>query len=128
MGRLIRWLGLRRLLMASLLLAGLRWWMIGRFVGDVYLLIAAQVMHAATYGVYHASLIQFIHHYFPGRFQGRGQALYSSLSFGLGIALGSFASGMLWDAAGPYPTFLMASLAALVGFILCWKYVEPVSK
>ena len=124
MAGLIRWLGLRRLLMTSLLLAGLRWWLIGRFVGDFYILIAAQLLHAATFGVYHATLIQFIHRYFPGRFQGRGQALYSSLSFGLGIALGSFASGMLWDAAGPYPTFLMASVAALVGFFLCWKYVE----
>ena len=124
MRRLIQWLGLRQLLLMSLLLAGLRWWMIGMFVDNLLLLIVAQLLHAATFGIYHATLIQFIHRYFPGRFQGRGQALYSSLSFGLGIAMGSLASGIMWELAGPNATFLMASIAALVGYVLCWKYVD----
>ena len=53
-----------------------------------------------------------------GRHQGRGQALYSSLSFGAGGALGSLASGYLWSAIGPQAMYLMAAGAAMCALVV----------
>lgn len=124
MRRLILWCGLRHLLAWSLVLASLRWTMIALFVDSIVLLLLAQLLHAATFGVFHAAAIQLIHRYFPGRLQGRGQALYSSLSFGLGVALGSIISGAMWEPLGAAPTFLLAAAATAVAAVMCWTWLE----
>ena len=124
MHRLLERFGARRVLIASLLIAVLRWVLIGLFVDLVAVQVLAQTMHAATFGSFHASAIHLAHHYFPGRTQARGQALYNSLSFGAGGAAGSLASGLLWEHAGPAPTFLWAAGAAGLGAIAAWRYVD----
>jgi PPP family 3-phenylpropionic acid transporter len=73
--------------------------------------------------VYHASAIQLIHRYFIGRHQGRGQALYSSLSFGAGGALGSFYSGLTWDTIGPQVTFAISAVIAFIAMLVAWFYI-----
>jgi PPP family 3-phenylpropionic acid transporter len=123
--RLVPRLGLRFLLVASLLLAGVRWWLVGYFVDSVWVMVSAQVLHAATFGVYHASAIQLIHRYFIGRHQGRGQALYSSLSFGAGGAVGSFYSGFTWDTLGPQFTFEIAAAIAFSAVLVAWFWIPP---
>jgi len=109
-----RW-GVRRLLAISLLLTGIRWLMIGHFVDSLLMLIIAQCLHAASFGVFHAVAIHLIHRFFPGSVQGRGQALYSSLSFGAGGALGALYSGYSWDGLGSEMTFNIAALIAFIG-------------
>ncbi|MDZ7736778.1 MAG: MFS transporter [Gammaproteobacteria bacterium] len=91
---LLKRYGLRILLIASLVLTALRWWLIGEFVDSLWILVLAQLLHAASFGLYHAVGIQLFHRYFTGRLQGRGQALYSSVSFGAGLAIGSWISGL----------------------------------
>lgn len=124
MRRLILWAGLRGLLVWSLLLASLRWTVIALFIDSIGLLIVAQLLHAATFAVFHAAAIQLIHGYFPGRLQGRGQALYSSLSFGLGVAVGSVISGAAWESLGAAPTFLLAAASTAVAAGVCWLWLE----
>jgi PPP family 3-phenylpropionic acid transporter len=121
--RLVPRVGLRLLLVSSLFLAGVRWWLVGYFVDTLWIMVAAQVLHAATFGVYHASAIQLIHRYFIGRHQGRGQALYSSLSFGAGGALGSFYSGLTWDTIGPQVTFAISAGIAFIAMLVAWFYI-----
>jgi PPP family 3-phenylpropionic acid transporter len=84
----------------------------------------AQLLHAATFGVYHAVAIQFIHRYFVGRHQGRGQALYSSVSFGAGLAVGSLVSGFTWASIGPEQTYAWAGGVSLAGFMVAWRWVR----
>jgi len=110
--------GLLFLLQISLVLAAVRWLLIGFFVQNLFVLILAQVLHAASFGVYHAVAIQLIHRFFVGRNQGIGQALYSSLSFGAGGAMGSYISGLMWEGLGPTMTFLIASGMALLSFVV----------
>jgi PPP family 3-phenylpropionic acid transporter len=86
MHHLLQRFGARRVLIASLLLAAVRWLMIGYLADSLLALLVAQLLHAATFGTFHAAGIHLVHHYFPGRLQGRGQALYSSVSFGAGGA------------------------------------------
>ncbi len=117
--------GLRKLLMLSLLLAALRWLMIGFYVDTLWLLIVAQTLHAASFGIYHASAIELIHRYFTGPHQGKGQALYSSLSFGAGGAMGSLYSGLIWDSAGATVAFVIASSVALLALVISWIWILP---
>ncbi|MEJ2179173.1 MAG: MFS transporter [Gammaproteobacteria bacterium] len=117
--------GLRKLLLVSLLLAALRWLMIGYFVDVLWLLIIAQTLHAASFGIYHASAIELIHRYFTGPHQGKEQALYSSLSFGAGGAMGSLYSGLIWDSMGATIAFTIACLIALLALIISWIWIHP---
>ena len=115
-----RWIprfGAWKLLLAAMLLTVVRWAMIALLVESTVAVVAAQILHAASFGVYHASAIQLIFQYFPGELKGRGLALYASLSFGLGGALGSFASGYVWPSMGAPWVFGMGSLLALAAFI-----------
>jgi PPP family 3-phenylpropionic acid transporter len=107
--------GLKRILVASFAAAVLRFLLIGWAVEVVVLLVAAQVLHALTFGAYHAAAVAVVHHFFPGRHQSKGQALYSGLSFGAGGALGGLFGGAAWEALGPSLTFTAAALAALGG-------------
>lgn len=124
-----RWLprvGVRNLLLASLALAVVRWLLIGGFADNLAVILVAQLLHAATFGTFHASAIDLIHRFFPGRLQGRGQALYSSMSFGVGGAVGSLYAGYLWDAFTPAWAYYAAAGVALLGLWVGWVWVrEP---
>lgn len=115
MHRLLEHHGARKVLIASLVLAALRWLLIGEFADSLWVLLFAQLLHAATFGTFHAASIHLVHHYFRGRHQGRGQALYSSISFGAGGAVGSLASGYVWQGMGGEVTFWVAGGVALLG-------------
>jgi PPP family 3-phenylpropionic acid transporter len=123
MHRLLQHLGARNVLMISLLLAALRWYLIGSFADSLVLLFFAQTLHAASFGTFHAAAIHLVHHYFTGRHQGRGQALYSSLSFGFGGALGTVSSGYLWESAGPTLVYNLSVVVSLLGLAIVWRWV-----
>lgn len=124
MFRLSTMFSLRTLLLTSLVFAVVRWLIIGYFVQSITLLIIAQVFHAATFGIYHAVAIQYVHKFFKRRLQGRGQALYSSASFGAGLAFGSLASGYVWDWAGPLFCFQAAAIVSLLAVIITWIWIR----
>jgi len=121
MHRLLPHFGPRRLLLAALAIAALRWQLIGHFAADLPVLLFAQTLHAFTFGVFHAASIHLIQQFFPGSLQGRGQALYSSLSFGAGNAVGSLAAGYLWQGLGPVVMFDLAAALAVLGWLAAWR-------
>jgi PPP family 3-phenylpropionic acid transporter len=116
---------IRQILVFSFACAVVRFTVIGWAVDNVWSIALAQVLHAATFGSYHAAAVAAVHHYFRGRHQAQGQALYTSLSFGAGGALGAVASGYTWETLGPAMTFSLASAAALLGLILIVWRVRP---
>lgn len=116
--------GIRTVLLASLLLSTLRWLIIGFFPDSFALLLLAQLLHAASFGSIHAAAMAWVHHYFTGKNQGRGQALYSSLGFGAGGAIGSLFSGYFWLSPGPTATFSMAAVATLIAFFIGLRWLK----
>ncbi len=119
-----RWLprfGPRRLLLAALALAALRWLLIGHFAGELPILWFAQTLHAFSFGVFHAVSMHLVHQFFPGALQGRGQALYSSLSFGAGNAVGSLAAGYLWAGLGPTAMYDLAAMLSALAWLVAWR-------
>ena len=122
--RLLERFGARRILLASLALAILRWLVTGAFVTSPAMQLAAQTLHAATFGTFHVAAIFLVHQYFTGRAQCRGQALYNSLGFGAGGAFGSLVSGFLWDEAGALATFGFSAGVASLGWLAVWWRVD----
>lgn len=119
-----RWLvrfGARHVLLIALALTVIRWVMIATLVDHIGLLVLAQTLHAASFGLFHASAIHLVHFLFPGRAQGRGQAVYSSVSFGAGGAIGSLASGFAWARLDATWVFLLAAAVAFAGLLVAWR-------
>lgn len=121
MSRLYRAFSLRAILIASTLLAALRFVVIGWAAESLLLLLAAQTLHAASFGSFHAAAIGVVHRLFRGRHQARGQAIYGSLAYGLGGSVGGLASGYAWAALGAGPTFTLAGGCALLAAAVLWK-------
>lgn len=124
--RLMRRFTIRQILVFSFICAVVRFAVIGWAVEHAWLIAFAQVLHAATFGSYHAAAVAAVHLYFRGRHQAQGQALYTSLTFGAGGAVGALASGYTWETLGPAITFSLGSAAALVGLVLILWRVRPV--
>jgi MFS transporter, PPP family, 3-phenylpropionic acid transporter len=117
---------LRGILIASFALATVRFLIIGWGAESLALLLFAQTLHAASFGSFHAAAIGIVHQVFRGRHQARGQAIYGSLTFGIGGAVGSLASGYAWEPLGPALTFSAASVCAFAGLLLIiWKLKLP---
>lgn len=119
--RLLPRFGPRRLMLAALALAALRWLLIGHFAAHLPVLLFAQSLHAFSFGVFHAVSIHLIHQFFPGSSQGRGQALYSSLGFGVGNSLGSLTAGYLWMGFGPTAMFDLAAALGALASLAAWR-------
>jgi PPP family 3-phenylpropionic acid transporter len=124
MHRLLLGWGPRPVLIVSLALAALRWLLIGWLVQQPLALGLAQILHAASFATYHAAAMYLVHQFFVGRHQGRGQALYSSLSFGAGGAVGGLYSGYLWDSAGAPLTYSVGAGLSLVALLLAWALIR----
>ena len=120
--QLMRRFSLRALLLASFICAAIRFPVIGWGVDSLLLLAAAQLLHAATFGVFHAASVAAVHRLFPGGLAARGQALYSSIAYGLGGAAGSLIAGWSWAALGPSMSFAISALFGAAGVVLvAWK-------
>lgn len=119
-----RW-GLRNIMLVSLGLCVLRWALIGSVPDHLGLMLFAQTLHAATFGSLHAVGIALVHHYFNDKTYGQGQALFSSVGFGLGGALGAYISGLLWDDFGAFYVFGLSSMVSVCGVLLAVIWIRP---
>ncbi len=117
MARILARYSVRVVLLASFLIAALRWLLIGNFADQLPVLLFAQLLHAATFGSFHAAAIHFVQCRFGPRQQGQSQALYAALA-GTGGALGALYSGYSWSSLGPVWTYAIASLAALAAAVI----------
>lgn len=117
---LVERFGLRRLMLLAVALTVVRWSLLAAFPKILAVVIPTQMLHLASYGIYHGAAINLIHRLFRGPLQGRGQAIYSSLCFGAGGALGALASGYVWAWMPPPALFGMAAVAASIAFVIAW--------
>ena len=114
---LFRRFGVRRLMIASLAIGVVRFLMIGLGAESLLLLLVAQVLHAATFGVHHSASVATMQRWFAGPLQARGQALYISISYGLGGTVGGLMMSACWDTLGARPVYVIAAALCLLGWI-----------
>ena len=114
-GRLYQLFGVRILISFSLFITAVRWHITGSFADNAYLLFIAQLMHAASFGLYHSASIQFLQQHFQSNQQNRGQAIYIAGVYGVGGAIGAYLSGYLWkDGSGALQSFEFAAVTCLI--------------
>ena len=119
---LMRHFSLKLILIFSFACATLRFLMIGWGVEWPTIMVVAQILHAATYGAHHIAAMMVVHQFFRGRHQAKGQAIYTSIAYGVGGAIGAISSGYTWDLLGADMTFFVSSAASFIGLILvAWK-------
>lgn len=111
---------LSTILMASAALGVVRFQMIGWAADWLALLFLAQVLHAATFGAYHAAAVAAVHRIFAPHAHARGQTLFSSLGYGAGGAVGALAAGWGWELGGPGLAFTVSSVAAAAGLLFAY--------
>ncbi|MGZ5051501.1 MAG: MFS transporter [Methylobacter sp.] len=123
MRRVLKRVSLRTVLLTSVALSVVRWLMIAWGVEYFWVLLSAQLLHAATFAGAHVAAIHFVHRYFGDKHQGKGQALYTSVTFGIGGMVGSYCSGYYWESFGA--TFVYSTAAALcsVAFVIGYIWV-----
>jgi PPP family 3-phenylpropionic acid transporter len=90
---------------------------------NVIVLVIAQLMHAATFGAHHSASIKMLQTWFSGPLQGRGQALYTTVSYGIGGTVGGLCAGWIWEHWAPEHVFGLAALASFFGYV-CMQLVK----
>jgi MFS transporter, PPP family, 3-phenylpropionic acid transporter len=120
MPRLLKFRAAAFWLVVAFAITSLRWVLMAWFSDVLLLAVLTQCLHAASFGLFHAASIHLIQEFFPDH-QGRGQALYASVSFGTGGALGSFFAGSLWESVSPQMTFMLAAATAFTGLLIALR-------
>jgi PPP family 3-phenylpropionic acid transporter len=87
-------------------------------------LLLVQATHAITFAAHHSACIALVHRLFPGRLRGRGQALYTTLGYGLSGVLGGLGGGWVINRYGYAAVFWAAAGAAL----LAWACVRRAAR
>lgn len=118
-GKIFTYFSVKWLLLLSLFITAIRWYFTGNYGDVLWLLILTQLLHAASFAIYHSASMQFLSEYFNRSEQGRGQAVYLGGVYGLGGAIGAYIAGHLWlDGAGATYAFNIAAFASLIGAML----------
>ena len=84
---------------------------------SMLVLVVAQSMHMVTFAAQHAACIALVNRHFPGALRGRGQALYTTLGYGVSGVLGGVAGGWLSGRHGFDAVFWAASGSALLAYL-----------
>ncbi len=122
---LFRRFGARRLMMVSLFCGILRFLLIALGAGSLWLLLLAQLLHAATFGAHHSASVITMQRWFHGPLQARGQAFFISISYGLGGTLGGLVLSVGWERVSPQSVYWLAMgmvLLALVAALVSYRW------
>ncbi len=125
-GRLFKAYSIKSLLVFSVFVSALRWFVVAQY-GDIALVLGiSQLLHAFGFGLFHSASMQFIQSHFNVKQQNRGQAIYIGGVFGIGGAIGAYVTGAVWQGgAGGADAFYLASVIALVATV--FTLIMPVA-
>jgi len=113
-GRWFGWLTPERWLQAVAATTALRFALTAGAGAWAPVLVLAQLLHAVTFAAHHAACIALVHRLFPGRLRGRGQALYTTLGYGISGVLGGVGGGWVIERLGFSAVFWAAAACGLL--------------
>jgi len=101
----------------SFMVAALRWMGLS-FTTSPVIILFLQILHAVTYGTFHVSSILYIDSLTPDEGKTLGQAVNNAVTYGLGLMVGFFINGYLFETLGTFTLFMISSFIALGGGLL----------
>lgn len=117
--RLVKRFNVLHLLALSIFLTALRWFGLAYFAHIGAVIVLSQVLHAFSFALSHVASVYFLTQHFSDKFQSRAQAIYLSVTFGLGSAIGSYTAGYLWnDGVGASLSFILSGIVAFIAGLL----------
>lgn len=127
MHRWLKRISIEGIMLVSLCFTAIRWLMTGYYADSKLIMVLMQCLHAFSFGAMHVASIHFVHGNFAQYNQGRAQALYSSVGFGAGGALGAYLSAFVVMKLEYAGAFLVCSLISIlaVSLILVMRYRYP---
>lgn len=124
MSQLFTRYAVRFLILLSIALTILRWLIIGSLADSMVWMLLAQLLHAASFGLFHAGAIYLIDTYFKGKNHGKGQAIFAASSHGLGGALGMLLAGYTWTAGGAELAYGLSTIMVGFAFMIAWRWTK----
>jgi len=119
--RIFKRFSLEAVLIFSFMVAALRWFILF-FAQSTPAILLSQVLHAVTYGTFHMASILYIDRLAPDKAKTLGQAVNNAVTYGLGLMVGFFFSGYLYEITGSFVLFIISCLIALSGGLFFWGF------
>jgi len=120
--RIFRRWGARRLLVFSLGITVVRWWVTAAWPDSLALMVMAQTTHAFSFAAFFAAAMLLLAEYFPGRHNAHGQGVFYGLSSGVGGVIGALLAGQLWRFGGQ-AAFAFSGFVALAACVVAWHWL-----
>jgi len=108
-------------LIFSFMTAALRWLILFSARSAAAILLS-QILHAVTYGAFHIGSILYIDRLAPEKAKTLGQAVNNAVSYGLGLMVGFFFNGYLYEITGSFTLFIISCQIALFGGLFFWGF------
>ena len=118
---------LENVLIFSFVLAAVRW-LILFFVYSPGLILFSQIFHAITYGTFHMASILYVDQLTPNSAKTLGQAVNNAVQYGLGLMVGFFLNGYLYEITGSFALFIVSACIALAAGIVFKGYQMLIKK
>jgi MFS transporter, PPP family, 3-phenylpropionic acid transporter len=112
-GPLLAKYSIRTLLTAAAVATAVRWCVIALLPQSLLLLALVQLLHCMGFAVLHFAIVLTAQRLFPADAAARGQALFSSVGYGVGGTLGSIGGGLIWSAISPTAAYLFAAVVVV---------------
>jgi PPP family 3-phenylpropionic acid transporter len=93
-------------------------WLILFYATSPAVIVASQLLHAVTYGMFHMASILYIDKMAPQTSKTIGQAVNNAVTYGLGLMVGFFLNGYLYEKIGSFALFSISCLIALAGGVI----------
>jgi PPP family 3-phenylpropionic acid transporter len=122
-GRITTRFGSRRVLMAVVALAVVRW-LLTAITIEPTLFVALNALHGVTFGLFFGTLVQIVAERTPTEMRQATQGMIGSGSFGLGGALGALLVGHVFEATDAQTTWLLMAAVACVALVVAWRWVR----
>lgn len=98
-------------------LFSIRWFLYSGIEDPAYI-IALQVMHGLTFGIFYVAAFSYISRLVPKLLQSTGHLIFFATFFGVSGIIGSLAGGAIMDVASGGTLYFFMGLTALTGTIL----------
>ena len=108
---------LESVLVFSFAVAVIRWILLYQTTAAA-VIILTQILHAVTYGAFHMASILYIDRESPEEAKNMGQAVNNAASYGLGLMVGFFLNGYLYEHMATSMLFLVSGLISLSAGLL----------
>jgi PPP family 3-phenylpropionic acid transporter len=108
---------LENVLVFSFIVATIRWFALF-FATSPLAILFFQIFHAVTYGTFHVASILYIDSITPDETKTLGQAVNNAVTYGLGLMVGFFINGYLFETIGSFSLFMVSSFIACAGGVL----------